>query len=84
MTLHSYLSLPCSSYPSTSRRGRRNSSFFFFLSLQQVFYPETDEVAMLWSGQVVCVVAVQTLHGGEVPYASDAHRLQRVLPAVFD
>jgi len=72
---------------STSRRGKRNNSFFFFvlsLLLQQVFYPETDEVAMLGSGQVVCVVAVQTLHGGEVPYASDAHRLQRVLPVVFD
>ena len=75
MTLHSALSLV-----STSRRGKRNNSFFFFiflsLLLQQIFYPETDEVAMLGSGQVVCVVAVQTLHGGEVPYASDAHRLQ--------
>jgi hypothetical protein len=84
MTLHSALSLTL--FVSTSRRGKRNNSFFFVLSLllQQIFYPETDEVAMLGSGQVVCVVAVQTLLGGEVPYASDDHRLQRVLPVVFD
>ena len=43
---------------------------------EQVAHPLADEVAVVRSGQVVRVVAVQTLDGAEVSYARDAHCLQ--------
>ncbi len=40
---------------------------------QRFVSPLTDEVAVLWSGEEVCVVAVQALHAVEITHTSNPH-----------